>query len=106
MIKVEVAYALAERQKIIELMVEDNCTAFEAVKLSEITIHFPEIDLEAAEMGIFSKRLDGKVLPLPKAYKLQGGDRVEIYRPLLIDPKESRILRAQKAREKKLAEDS
>lgn len=103
MITVEVAYALPERQEIIALDVEKGCTALEAVRLSGIIENFPEINLEALEMGVFSKHLDGKALPLPEVYQLQARDRVEIYRPLLLDPKEARALRAQKARDKKQA---
>ena len=102
-IRVEVAYALSDRQEIIQLEVETGCTAFEAARLSGITTRFPGITLESAKMGIFAKALDGIVLPSPKTYQLQPEDRVEIYRPLLVDPKEARVLRAQKAREKKAA---
>lgn len=101
MIVVEVAYALAERQKIVTLEVEEGCTALEAVKRSKIAEAFSEIDLESAKMGVFSKHLDGKMLPLPNEYQLKAQDRVEIYRPLLLDPKAARALRAKKAKEKK-----
>lgn len=100
-IKVEVAYALPEHQEIIELMVVKGSTALQAAQQSDIVSYFPEIDLGSAEMGIFSKPLDGKTLPLAKDYQLDEGDRVEIYRPLLMDPKEARRLRAEKARQKK-----
>ena len=46
-------------------------------------------------MGIFSQPLNGKVLPEPSDYILQSGDRIEIYRPLLIDPKQARLNRAK-----------
>ena len=98
-IRVEVAYALPRRQRIIELQVAPGCTAFEAVERSGITLEFPEIDPETADMGIFAKSLDGKTLPLPKEYQLKPMDRVEIYRPLLIDPKAARAARAAKVRE-------
>ena len=51
-------------------------------------------------MGIFSKLLDGKGRPTAKEYVLQARDRVEIYRPLIIDPMQARLDRAQKAKEK------
>lgn len=101
MITVEVAYALPDRQKIISLSVEKGCTALEAVRRSGIDRHFPEIDLQQADMGVFSKSLDGKALPPPGEYILESMDRVEIYRPLLIDPKQARLARAAKAKEKK-----
>jgi hypothetical protein len=98
-IKVEVAYALPQRQRIIELQVPRGATAFDAVQQSGITLEFPEIDPETADMGIFAKNLDGKTLPLPKEYQLKAKDRVEIYRPLQADPKAARQARAAKAKE-------
>ncbi len=92
-INVEVAYAKPEQQKIIKLEVEPGCSAMLAVQRSGITAVFPEIDLESAKMGIF-----GKVIPKPATHALQDGDRVEIYRPLIIDPKELRKARAAKAK--------
>ncbi len=98
-IKVEVAYALPQRQGLIEVQVAPGASAFEAVQLSGITREFPEIDPETASMGIFSQALDGKILPLPKEYRVKPGDRVEIYRRLLLDPKAARQARAAKAKE-------
>lgn len=103
-ITVEVAYALPERQRILTLQVQPGCTALQAARLSGITREFPEIDLEAADMGVFSKNLDGKALPLPADYVLKPRDRVEIYRPLQADPKAARAQRAAKAREQKAAD--
>jgi putative ubiquitin-RnfH superfamily antitoxin RatB of RatAB toxin-antitoxin module len=100
-IAVEVAYALAERQRIIALEVVPGTTAMEAVLQSGIVREFPEIDPAAADMGVFAKPLDGKSLPLPGDYRLKPRDRVEIYRPLLADPKAARAQRAQKARHSK-----
>ncbi|MEY4640950.1 MAG: hypothetical protein RLZZ227_944 [Pseudomonadota bacterium] len=97
-IAVEVVYALPERQRIIELMVPPDTTALAAVMQSGITLEFPEIDPVTAMMGVFAKALDGKALPLPQDYRLKARDRVEIYRPLLIDPKQSRLARAAKAK--------
>jgi putative ubiquitin-RnfH superfamily antitoxin RatB of RatAB toxin-antitoxin module len=97
-IVVEVAYALPQRQRIVEVSVPLGTSAFDAVLRSGIAQEFPNIDLTTASMGIFSKPLDGKALPLPKDYELKPRDRVEIYRPLLIDPKEARLARAAKAR--------
>lgn len=97
-IKVEVAYALPQHQRIIEVLVEPGTTALDAVKQSGIAQEFPEIDVAAASMGIFSQALDGKTLPLPQDYQLKARDRVEIYRPLLIDPKTARQARAANAK--------
>ncbi len=96
-IVVEVAYALPEKQKIIELTVPCGTTALEAVKLSGIQCEFPEIDIESAKMGIFGQALGTKGLKKAHEHELQEGDRVEIYRPLKSDPKEARRRRAAKA---------
>ena len=98
-IPVEVAYATPARQLIIALEVPLGTTAYEAVIQSGITEEFAEIDIEKDPMGIFSKLLDGKGKPLPKDCQLQARDRVEIYRPLIIDPKQARLQRAQAAKE-------
>ncbi len=95
-IKVEVAYALPDHQKIIALEVDEGCTALQAAEKSGIVQHFPEIDLASAKMGVF-----GKAVPKPDQYALSPGDRVEIYRPLILDPKESRKERAAKAKAKR-----
>lgn len=98
-IRVEVAYALPDEQKIVALELEPGSTAFEAAEQSGICEHFADLDLSSSKMGVF-----GKVVPKPKEYVLKAGDRVEIYRPLLIDPKESRKERAAKAKAKRQAE--
>jgi uncharacterized protein len=95
-IEVEVAYAFPDKQELITLSVKQGTTAQAAVLTSGLTSKYPEIDINETKMGIFSKPLDGKHLPLPADYQLQHKDRVEIYRPLLIDPKQARLLRAQK----------
>jgi putative ubiquitin-RnfH superfamily antitoxin RatB of RatAB toxin-antitoxin module len=91
MIRVEVAYALPDRQRIVALDVEEGCTALAAAQRSGIAAEFPDIDLARAALGIFGRRLEN-----PAATPLQAGDRVEIYRPLLIDPKTVRRQRAAK----------
>lgn len=90
MINVEVAYAKADNQRIVNLQVEDGCNALQAAEQSGIAQIFPEIDLTAVDMGVF-----GKVVK-PAQYILRDGDRVEIYRPLIADPKEVRKARAAK----------
>ncbi len=91
MIDVEVAFARPDRQEIIRLQVEEGTSAVEAVRRSGIAAVFPEIDPEKDDMGIF-----GKVIKDPSAHELRDGDRVEIYRPLKIDPKQARLNRAKK----------
>jgi hypothetical protein len=94
-ISVEVAYALAERQQIIALDVEEGATAYEAAVQSGIVKSFPEIDLDSAGMGVFGKSVK------PKIHKMAAGERVEIYRPLIADPKEARKKRADKVKARK-----
>lgn len=105
-ILVEVAYALPNEQKIIALDVPVGTTARQAVLMSGIVESFPEIDVEQASMGIFSQVLGTKGLPGPDEYQLQAKDRVEIYRPLVADPKEVRKKRAAQARQRRKEKDS
>ncbi len=97
-IRVEVAYADPDAQALLELDVTPGTTALEAVRASGITEQFPHLDLEGATMGIFSTVLDGRVNPAPADYQLRDRDRVEIYRPLKIDPKQARRARANRNR--------
>lgn len=96
LITVEVAYALPYKQKIISLLVAPGTTALQAAERSGITEHFPDIDLATAKMGIFGQSLGTKGLDTAAHHVLHQGDRVEIYRPLSSDPKESRRKRAEK----------
>ena len=96
LIPVEVAYGTPEKQSLIALTVPVGTTALEAVKQSGITEQFPAIDIQKDPMGIFSNLLNGKDWPLPHEYVLRAKDRVEIYRPLLIHPKQARLARAGK----------
>jgi len=99
MISIEVAYALPHEQKIIALQVSEECTAHEAVLRSGIAEIFPEIDPVTAPMGIF-----GKAIKDPRSTVLNEGDRVEIYRPLIADPKEVRARRAARMKAEKAGE--
>ena len=101
MITVEVAYATPTRQLLVPLVVPEGTTAYEAMQRSNIAAEFSEIDIDKDPMGIFSRPLDGKGRPLPAEYVMSAGDRVEIYRPLLIDPKAARLDRAKTAKPKK-----
>lgn len=105
-IPVEVAYALPERQRIIKLQVREGCTALEAARLSQIAHEFPGLDIDRADMGIFARNLDGKLLPTPDQYVLKARDRVEIYRPLQADPKAARAQRAARAKDARGANDA
>ncbi|WP_271272868.1 RnfH family protein [Aliamphritea hakodatensis] len=99
MISVEVAYALPHEQKIVSLQVQDDCSAYEAVVQSRIVEMYPQIDIDNDPMGIF-----GKSIRNPKDVILKEGQRVEVYRPLIADPKEARAKRAAKAKAEKEAE--
>lgn len=96
---VEVAYALPEKQKIVALELPPGTTVREAVRRSKMDTHFPGLDLETSDLGIF-----GKVVPNPEERTLSDGDRVEIYRPLIADPKEVRKQRAAKVKERQQKE--
>ena len=90
----EVAYALKDRQVILVVETGKQMTAIEAVKASGILDSFPELDADNLKLGIFGK--------LAKAdAALSEGDRVEIYRPLIADPKEARKKRAAEGKSMK-----
>lgn len=92
MVEIEIAYGTAEKQWLQRLQVVEGTTAREAVRLSGVKEMFPEADTEAAPLGIFGKVVKDNTV-------LRDKDRVEIYRPLLIDPKEARRLRVQAKQE-------
>ena len=89
--RVEVAYALPEKQKIVALDVEHGTTVAQALSLSNIDAFFPELDLTSVKVGIF-----GKAVRAPETTVLKPGERVEIYRELKVDPKQARANRAAK----------
>ena len=99
-ISVEVAFALPEKQKIIQVDVPIGTTAKDAVTLSNIASHFPDQDIANARLGLFGQAFGTKGLAPADAYELQANDRVEIYRALIADPKEVRRKRAEKAKSK------
>lgn len=86
---IEVAYAAADKQIILECEVDAGIAPRDAVRASGIVEHFPEIDVEHCDLGVFGKTIDD-------SYRLGPGDRIEIYRPLIADPKEVRRQRAAK----------
>ena len=90
-ILIEVAYALPQQQVIIPLKVTEGTTAAEAVEASGILQKFPEINLEQNKLGIFGKLIKNDTA-------LREKDRVEIYRPLIADPKEVRRQRASEGK--------
>jgi putative ubiquitin-RnfH superfamily antitoxin RatB of RatAB toxin-antitoxin module len=84
---VEIVYALPERQHIIRVKVPAGTLVADAIRQSGILNEHPEIDLARAKLGIFSRRVD------PDS-PVRAGDRIEIYRPLIADPKAVRRQRA------------
>lgn len=90
-ITVEIAYGTAERQFLQTMQFSDGITARQAVRQSRLSEEFPEADLNAP-LGIFGKTV-------PDDTVLRHRDRVEVYRPLLIDPKEARRRRVAAAQE-------
>jgi putative ubiquitin-RnfH superfamily antitoxin RatB of RatAB toxin-antitoxin module len=93
-ISVEVVYALGDQQTIARLELVSTSTVRQAITASGILQAHPEIDLERASVGIWSK-----VVTLDDA--LTDGDRVEIYRPLIADPKVVRRRRANEGNSRK-----
>lgn len=87
---VEVAYAEKDKQVLIRLDVPEGATVLEAIKASTVLIQFP--NLAAAGVLSDSVGIFGKLCTLETL--LKAGDRVEIYQPLMIDPKEGRRLKA------------
>lgn len=82
-ITVEVVYASPETPTILSVRLPDESTVQQAIEASGITGRIPEIDIENNKVGIY-----GKVCKLD--HKLRDGDRIEIYRPLIADPKAAR----------------
>lgn len=87
MVNIEVVYGLPDRQALYRLQVADGTTARQAVLQSPVLQDFPDADIHAP-IGIFGKMVKDDTV-------LQELDRVELYRPLLADPKEARRKRVQ-----------
>lgn len=92
-IAVEVVYALAEKQYFYTVNVEEGATVEQAIKASGILELRNDIDLTRNKVGVFSRAVK-------LGDEVQAGDRIEIYRPLLADPKELRRQRAERAAKK------
>ncbi|WP_337019267.1 RnfH family protein [Leclercia sp. AS011] len=89
-IVVEVAYALPEKQYLQRVTLEEGATVEEAIRASGLLTLRSDIDLTKNKVGIYSR-------PVKLADSVRDGDRVEIYRPLIADPKELRRQRAEKS---------
>ena len=88
-IRVEVVLAMPERQLLVQVELPTGSTLRDAIEASSVVESFDEFELNLDRVGIFGKKA-------PPDQVLSDGDRVEIYRPLLADPKESRRQRALK----------
>lgn len=91
---VEVVCATPREQVLRTVHAKPGMTLMEAIERSRIAEHFPEIDLKTAKVGIFGKAAKKEAV-------LKPGDRVEIYRPLIADPKEARKKRAAEGKQLK-----
>lgn len=90
-IKVEVVYALPHEQSLLSLEVPASATVADVVKQSGLLEKYPEISLETGKFGMFGKLVKADTV-------VRERDRVEIYRPLLADPKEVRRKRAEEGK--------
>jgi len=93
-ITIELIYALPDEQDLITIEVKQGTNVEQAIKQSGLLERYPQIDLKVNKVGIFSKvaKLDAE---------LREGDRIEIYRPLIADPKEVRKRKAAMQKESK-----
>lgn len=92
-LRIEVAYARPEKQYIIPLLVSADTRVEQAIELSGILESCQDIDLNVNRVGIFSRMVK-------LTDTVTEGDRIEIYRPLLADPKEIRRRRAERSKKK------
>ncbi|WP_404472810.1 RnfH family protein [Vreelandella venusta] len=93
-ITVEVAFGLPQKQRIVAVVVPQGTTARQAVAAADLPSLFPELastTFELAPLGIF-----GKALRQPEKETVRAGDRIEVYRPLQVDPKAARLERAKR----------
>jgi putative ubiquitin-RnfH superfamily antitoxin RatB of RatAB toxin-antitoxin module len=90
-IRVEVVYALPERQYVRQVKLEEGSNVEQAIQASGLLDIRGDIDLSSNKIGIYSR-------PAKLTDILNDGDRVEIYRPLIADPKELRRQRAENAK--------
>lgn len=91
-ITVEVAYALPAQQSLLTLSVMSGSTVQQVIAQSGILQQYPDIDLTSQKVGVWSR-------PVKLEEQVKNGDRIEIYRPLIADPKDLRRRRAEKAKE-------
>lgn len=83
LITVEVVFALADRQELIAVTIPADSTVRDAIEASAIASRFPDHDLSSGQVGIWGRLVE-------RDHRLRDGERVELYRPLKIDPREAR----------------
>jgi uncharacterized protein len=88
---IEVVFALRERQELVTVQLQDGATVADAIEQSSMQSAFPEWNLNECAVGIWGRLVE-------RNQRLQQGDRVEIYRPLAIDPREARRALAAQGR--------
>lgn len=90
-INIEVVYALPHEQTLLKVRVPQSSTVAEAIRISGIIEKYPDIDLSKNKLGIYGKLSKADAI-------LRDKDRIEIYRPLIADPKEIRRQRAEEGK--------
>ena len=85
--RVEVVFALADKQELLVVELPDGATVAAAIEGSRLPLHFPDIDFDALQAGVWGK-------PAARSHVIREGDRVELYRPLEMDPRDARRLKA------------
>jgi uncharacterized protein len=90
-ITIEVVYALPHEQTVIALKLPPGSTVAQAIAESRLALRYPKLDLTRAKVGIYGRFVSADTV-------LGNGDRVEIYRALLADPKQARRRRASRTR--------
>jgi hypothetical protein len=91
MLTIELVYATRQRQELVELIVEAGRTVGQVIEASGLYELFPDQGLESADVGVWGRSA-------VRSQSVRDGDRIEIYRPLLMDPREARRLLAQQGR--------
>ena len=90
-LSIEVVFALPERQELVTVVVDEGATVEDAIARSSLSAAFPDWNLQDCAVGIWGR-------PVGREQTLQRGDRVEIYRPLKLDPREARRTLAAQGR--------
>ncbi len=91
MLRIELVYATGQRQELVELVVPAGRSVGQVIDASGFYRLFPDQGLDSADVGVWGR-------PVDRSYIVSDGDRIEIYRPLLMDPREARRLLAAQGR--------